>query len=67
MLPGGGQLRHQASILRFQGRDAGLELRIVFAQAGDFRFLLARAPPAGKPSHAYTSWQRTARKSARKG
>ena len=67
MLPGGGQLVDQTGILRFQGRDAGLELRVVFAQAGDFLFLLALAPLAGKPPHTYAPWLRTARKSARNG
>jgi hypothetical protein len=55
MLPGGGQLGQQASVFGFQFRDAGLELRVVFAQSSDFLLLLLLAPLAAKPSHAYAS------------
>lgn len=41
-------LGQQAGVLRFQLRDAGLELRVVFAQADDFLFLLALALLAGE-------------------
>jgi len=50
MLSGGGQLGQQVSVFGFQGRDAGLKLRVVFAQSSDFLLLLA--PFARKPSHA---------------
>jgi hypothetical protein len=51
MLPRRRQLGLQAGVFGFQFCDAGLELGVVFAQASQFLFQLARTSFAGKPAH----------------